>query len=104
MTTNAPATSAAAVELACSPRRELDGPVGSNSDDEEDCRICADCESTPENPLIMPCACTAPCHLECLQTWIQTRPQRNNAEQQLKCEICTLEYQIRCTLPAAAYI
>mmetsp|Transcript_12362 Transcript_12362/g.20066 ORF Transcript_12362/g.20066 Transcript_12362/m.20066 type:complete len:194 (+) Transcript_12362:479-1060(+) len=63
----------------------------------DECRICADTESTKGNRLISPCECTgsiSKVHVECLEKWILNRPGNRAAGDNLECEICHSRYRV----------
>eukprot|EP00656_Telonema_subtile_P055342 TRINITY_DN8526_c0_g1_i1.p1 TRINITY_DN8526_c0_g1~~TRINITY_DN8526_c0_g1_i1.p1 ORF type:complete len:250 (-),score=29.43 TRINITY_DN8526_c0_g1_i1:167-916(-) len=59
--------------------------LSKHEEEEIDCRICF----MPEDPetFCMPCACTAPVHLGCLERWCQEKGSP-------RCEICQAEYKL----------
>ena len=66
--------------------------------EEEECRICASSESSPENPLISPCNCAGTIkfvHINCMKAWYESKTtckQSNNTSRytiyKLNCELC----------------
>ena len=58
-----------------------------------ECRICGETASSRSNPLISPCACRgtiAKVHVQCLQRWIESRPDQHS----LQCETCGVSYRV----------
>lgn len=59
------------------------------------CRICAGGEE--DGPLISPCKCSGSMsyiHPECLQKWIEQRPNTAQGEEALVCEVCHTRYAV----------
>lgn len=49
--------------------------------------LCTICLENNDNPLIFPCNCKNPIHIDCLIKWISYKKKTN-------CEICKIEYKI----------
>lgn len=52
------------------------------------CRICFE----EHKPLLLPCSCTQPVHLECLNKWRYQFPLEH--DKRLKCEVCLAPYKL----------
>ena len=85
-----------------------------NSNKSKICRFCfCEGETDRENPLISPCLCTGSMkyiHLECLRTWIQTKPilKSNNhcvtiVLSHFKCDICKSPFPQKVTRSGKFY-
>ena len=77
------------------------------------CRVCLSDEASAENPMISPCVCTGSVkhiHLECLQTWIESRKTTKESEnavnqfwKTMDCELCKAPYPLKVLKQGRAY-
>ena len=74
----------------------------------ETCRICFEINSTKENPKIRLCSCHAFIHFECLKTYLNTKTEiRENENNTVKtyicnkfnCDVCRKPYPLRFRIP-----